>query len=193
MAITYRNIKGSDLTPAEVDNNFLTLDQDKLNKSVLANNNTLLIKDASGNLVELQVDFSRIVGRLATGEIIALTKVQLKGLLEIAISDVSALQAALDAKAAASHTHAQSEITDLVSDLASKSDDGHTHPQSEVDGLVAALAAKQNTITPDAGWANPTGTADKTAFDTDSVTTAQLARRVKALIDGLKTIGILNA
>lgn len=192
MAITYRNTKGSDLTPTEVDNNFLTLDQNKLDKSVLANNNTLLIRDASGNLVELQVDFSRIVGRLTTGEIVALTKSQLKGLLEIAISDVSALQDALDAKAEAIHTHAQSEITGLVAALDAKSDDGHTHPQSEVDGLVAALAAKQNTITPDAGWANPTGTADKAAFDTDSVSVAQLARRVKALIDGLKTQGILS-
>lgn len=36
-----------------------------------------------------------------------------------------------------------------------------------------------------AGWATPTGTATRTTFDTATVTTAQLAERVKALIDDL--------
>ena len=34
------------------------------------------------------------------------------------------------------------------------------------------------------GWATATGTATRTTFDTATVTTAQLAERVKALIDG---------
>ena len=35
------------------------------------------------------------------------------------------------------------------------------------------------------GWATATGTATRTAFNTATVTTAQLAQRVKALIDDL--------
>jgi hypothetical protein len=35
------------------------------------------------------------------------------------------------------------------------------------------------------GWATPTGTATRTTFDTSTVTTSQLAERVKALIDDL--------
>lgn len=36
------------------------------------------------------------------------------------------------------------------------------------------------------GWGSPTGTATRTAFVTSTVTTEQLAQRVKALIDDLK-------
>jgi hypothetical protein len=36
---------------------------------------------------------------------------------------------------------------------------------------------------PSPGWTAPTGTASRASFDTASVTTAQLAQRVKALID----------
>jgi hypothetical protein len=42
------------------------------------------------------------------------------------------------------------------------------------------------------GWAAPTGTATRTAFDTATVTTAQLAERLKALIDDLRTHGLVN-
>lgn len=35
------------------------------------------------------------------------------------------------------------------------------------------------------GWAKATGTATRTAFATSTVTTAQLAERVKALLDDL--------
>lgn len=44
-----------------------------------------------------------------------------------------------------------------------------------------------------AGWATPTGTATRTTFDTATVTTAQLAERLKALIDDLKAQGRLTA
>ena len=40
-------------------------------------------------------------------------------------------------------------------------------------------------------WAASTGTATRTTFATSTVTTAQLAERVKALIDDLQTVGIL--
>jgi len=42
------------------------------------------------------------------------------------------------------------------------------------------------------GWGAPTGTAERAAFDTASVTTAQLAQRVKALIDDLWLHGLIG-
>lgn len=42
------------------------------------------------------------------------------------------------------------------------------------------------------GWGTPTGTATRTAFATGSVTTAQLAERVKALIDDLTSHGLIG-
>jgi hypothetical protein len=43
------------------------------------------------------------------------------------------------------------------------------------------------------GWAAPTGTATRTTFATSTVTTAQLAERVKALIDDLTSHGLIGA
>ena len=43
------------------------------------------------------------------------------------------------------------------------------------------------------GWAAATGTATRTTFATGTVTTAQLAERVKALIDDLTTHGLIGA
>lgn len=43
------------------------------------------------------------------------------------------------------------------------------------------------------GWAAPTGTATRTTFATSSVTTEQLAERVKALIDDLTSHGLIGA
>lgn len=42
------------------------------------------------------------------------------------------------------------------------------------------------------GWVAPTGTATRTTFDTATVTTAQLAERVKGLIDDLVTHGLIG-
>lgn len=44
-----------------------------------------------------------------------------------------------------------------------------------------------------AGWAIPSGTATRAGFDTASVTTAQLAERVKALIDDLRGHGLIGS
>lgn len=44
--------------------------------------------------------------------------------------------------AAASHTHAQSDVTNLVSALAGKASTSHTHAQADVTNLVTDLAAK---------------------------------------------------
>lgn len=43
------------------------------------------------------------------------------------------------------------------------------------------------------GWGAPTGTPTRTTFATSTVTTAQLAERVKALIDDLTTEGLIGA
>lgn len=43
------------------------------------------------------------------------------------------------------------------------------------------------------GWAAPTGTATRTGFDTSSVTTQQLAERIKALIDDLAAHGLIGS
>jgi hypothetical protein len=42
------------------------------------------------------------------------------------------------------------------------------------------------------GWATPSGTATRTAFDTATATTAQLAERLKALIDDLAAHGLIG-
>lgn len=158
MAKVYRLVKGTPLTHAEMDNNIQELDDLKMDKTVLTANNTVLVKDNSGDLVALEITAETILGRKSTGEIVALTKAEVKEILAIVIDDIDTLQTALD----------------------SKSDDGHSHTLAEVG------------ITPDSGWGNPTGTADKTVFDTGTVTTAQLAGRVKAIIDTLKTQGIFT-
>lgn len=43
------------------------------------------------------------------------------------------------------------------------------------------------------GWAAPSGPAERTTFDTATVTTAGLAARVKALLDDLTTHGLIGA
>lgn len=43
------------------------------------------------------------------------------------------------------------------------------------------------------GWVAPTGNTSRATFDTTTVTTAQLAERVKALIDDLTTHGLIGA
>lgn len=43
------------------------------------------------------------------------------------------------------------------------------------------------------GWSVPLGTANRTSFSTATVTTSQLAQRVKALIDDLRTHGLIGA
>lgn len=43
------------------------------------------------------------------------------------------------------------------------------------------------------GWVPATGTSTRSTFDTATVTTAQLAERVKALLDDLTTHGLIGA
>ena len=63
-------------------------------------------------------------------------------------------------------------------------------------GLAASKVYKINSLqvlgARISGWAAATGTATRTTFVTSTVTTAQLAERVKALIDDLMTHGIIG-
>ena len=55
------------------------------------------------------------------------------------------------------------------------------------------VASTQVVSTRKTGWDAPTGTATRTTFVTSTVTTAQLAERVKALVDDLTTHGLIGA
>ena len=52
------------------------------------------------------------------------------------------------------------------------------------------LAGMYRGISP--GWEAPTGAADRSTFDTATVTTAQIAERLKALIDDLTAQRLLG-
>lgn len=59
---------------------------------------------------------------------------------------------------------------------------------------VALQAAGVSVVgTRKTGWALATGTTSRSSFDSDTVTTAQLAQRVKALIDDLSAHGLIGA
>jgi hypothetical protein len=64
---------------------------------------------------------------------------------EVAIANVTGLQAALDAKASTSHTQAISTVTGLQAALDAKASTTHTQAISTVTGLQAALDAKAST------------------------------------------------
>jgi hypothetical protein len=61
-----------------------------------------------------------------------------------AISDVADLQTSLDAKAASVHTHYISEVTNLQTTLNNKADLVHSHSISDTAGLQLALDAKSD-------------------------------------------------
>ena len=52
----------------------------------------------------------------------------------------------LAGKAATSHTHAESDVTNLVSDLAGKAAASHTHAESDITNLVSDLSALATSI-----------------------------------------------
>ena len=60
-------------------------------------------------------------------------------------------------------------------------------------GLVLKVNGTQVVTSRRTGWGAPTGTATRSAFATSTVTTAQLAERVKALIDDLTTHGLIGS
>lgn len=60
---------------------------------------------------------------------------------------------------------------------------GNNSTRLATTAFVNTHAVARSTFTP---WAAATGTADRTTFDTSTVTLPELAERVKALIDDLK-------
>jgi hypothetical protein len=62
--------------------------------------------------------------------------------LGMLMNSTSELQAQINGKAATSHTHAESDVTNLVSDLAGKAATSHTHVMANITDLAAALALK---------------------------------------------------
>lgn len=145
MALVFRDVKGEDLTPDEVDDNFRDLDDRKLNAALLGSNSALIIKDKDGNITIVSIAEDRIMGRLAGGNIAGLTAAQIKTLIAIVISDVDGLQTALDGKAASSHTHTIANVTDLQTNLDGKAASSHTHTIANVTGLQTALDGKAAT------------------------------------------------
>ncbi|TFL16443.1 hypothetical protein [Jannaschia formosa] len=65
---------------------------------------------------------------------------------------------------------------------------------ADPDGTAALQVAGTNVLGPrKTGWTAATGTATRTTFATSTVTTAQLAERLKALLDDLTTHGLIGA
>jgi hypothetical protein len=64
-----------------------------------------------------------------------------------------------------------------------------TYGQVQLDTYGRAISASNPA---QAGWAAPTGTASRTTFATTTVTTLELAERLKALIDDLATLGLIK-
>lgn len=65
-----------------------------------------------------------------------------------------------------------------------------TYGQVQVDTYGRVTSGSNPSV---AGWAAPTGTANRQTFLTSNVTTAELAERLKALIDDLTAIGLLKS
>lgn len=60
--------------------------------------------------------------------------------------------------------------------------------------LTVSINGIQAVVGPQSpGWESSAGTATRTAFDTTTVTTEQLAQRVKALIDDLIEHGLIGS
>lgn len=81
---------------------------------------TAEIDDEAVTLAKMaHIATSRILGRVSasTGDVEALTAAQVKTILALAIADVSGLQSALDGKAASSHTHTASDVTDFNAEV----------------------------------------------------------------------------
>lgn len=70
------------------------------------------------------------------------------------------------------------------------SPDGSVTPSTMLDMTATAMGFFGATAIARPTYGAPTGTATRTTFDTTTVTTAQLAERVKALIDDLRSYGL---
>jgi hypothetical protein len=70
---------------------------------------------------------------------------------------------------------------------------GLTNLEVTSDGLCTSTGVQLVGTTRKTGWTAATGTATRSTFATGSVTTAQLAEHVKALIDDLIAHGLIGA
>lgn len=102
------------------------------------------------------------------------------------------LQTALDAKAAAAHTHAQADVTNLVADLAGKAALAHTHAQADVTGLVADLAGKAPLASPPLTGVPTAPTAAPGTTTTQLATTAFVAASGAALTAWTAYVAVLG-
>lgn len=96
--IILQSEKGEKLTAAEVDQNFVNLNEGKMETSTFGSANTILIKNNSGEFAAITVAASRIIGRKASGEIVAMTVAELLVMLGLSISSISGLEAELAEK-----------------------------------------------------------------------------------------------
>lgn len=87
--------------------------------------------------------------------------------------------------AAASHTHAQSNVTNLVSDLAAKAASSHTHAQADVTNLTTDLAARSK-------WTTVVAANDQTVTNSasfaDTALTFAVAANTKYRVQGVAII-----
>jgi len=64
------------------------------------------------------------------------------GSTDATVPTSKAVKDVTDGKAAASHSHAESDVTNLVTDLAGKAAASHTHTEGDITNLTSDLAAK---------------------------------------------------
>lgn len=96
------------------------------------------------------------------------------------------------AKANASHTHAQSDITGLTSALSGKANSSHTHAQSDITNLTTTLAAKaplaSPTFTGTPKAPTPKDGTNSTQIATTAFVTSGLAKKQDYVIGAATTI-----
>lgn len=125
------------------------------------------------------------------------TVAQIKALLAYAKSDIglgsvdntsdankpvsTAMQTALDGKAASSHTHAQSDITGLTAALAGKAASSHNHAIADTTGLQAALDGK-------AASSHAHATSDVTGLDASLAALAAMANAHAATLTAMRAL-----